>query len=222
MGYRMSMKNGSYNSEKGLKTLEKYAKMFGLDTTSGIELYEYEPHISDTDSVRSAIGQGTNNFTPAQIARYATTIANEGTCYDLTLIDSVKDLEGNVLLNNDAAVYKEVAVSSQIWSLLKSGMNKVVNGPDSSISYLFKDLDFTVAGKTGTAQESKSHPNHALFVSFAPYENPEISITVTIPHGYTSTNAAATAKDIYKYYFKDETSNDSEDNSASSNGRVSD
>ncbi|KSV59941.1 penicillin-binding transpeptidase domain-containing protein [Acetivibrio ethanolgignens] len=220
MGYRMSLKNGVYKSEKGLKTLEKYAKMFGLGETSGIELYEYEPHISDSDSIRSAIGQGTNNFTPAQLARYITTVANEGTCYNLTIVDKVKDLDGNIILDNEAEIYNKLSISSRIFSLLKSGLYKVVYGPESSISYLFNKLSFTVAGKTGTAQESKSHPNHALFVSFAPYEEPKIAVTVTIPNGYTSTNAATTARDIYKYYFKDTSSND--DDNVSVSGRVAD
>ena len=58
-----------------------------------------------------------------------------------------------------------------------------------------------LAGKTGSALENKKRPNHALFISYGPYEKPEITTTVVIPFGYTSSNAAATAKDIYEYYF---------------------
>ncbi|HIZ38437.1 MAG TPA: hypothetical protein H9968_00710, partial [Candidatus Anaerobutyricum stercoris] len=58
-----------------------------------------------------------------------------------------------------------------------------------------------VAGKTGTAQENTERPNHALFISYAPYDDPEITMTVVVPNGYTSTNAAEIARDIYKYYF---------------------
>lgn len=220
MGYRMSLKNGSYNNQKGLKTLEKYAKMFGLDAVSGIELYEYAPHISDKDAVRSAIGQGTNNFAPAQLARYVTTIANEGTCYNLTVVDKIEDLQGNVILDNKAEVYNELSLKSSTWNAITEGMYKVVNGPKSSISYLFDGLSFQVAGKTGTAQESKSYPNHAWFVSFAPYDDPKLSVIIAIPNGYTSTNAAATARDIYKYYFKEDSSDIKDDISTS--GRVVD
>ncbi len=202
MGWRLGQTGDSYNSNKGLKTLKKYATMFGLDAKSGIELYEYDPHISDNDSIRSSIGQGTNSFTPAQINRYITTIANKGTCYNLTVIDKVKDLEGNVLLDNKATVFNKVNISDSTWSLVQEGMYKVLNGPRSSIAPLFKNLGKTIAGKTGTAQESKSQPNHALFVSFAPYEDPEISVVVVIPNGYTSGNAAEVAKKIYKDYFK--------------------
>ncbi len=69
------------------------------------------------------------------------------------------------------------------------------------IRQAFKDLDLTIAGKTGTAQQSKSHPNHALFMGYAPYENPQIAIAIRIANGYTSANAAAMASDIFSYYF---------------------
>ena len=58
-----------------------------------------------------------------------------------------------------------------------------------------------VAGKTGTAEQSKSRPNHGLFVSYAPYEQPEITITTRIPFGYSSDYAAEVTRDIFKYYY---------------------
>ena len=95
LGYRMGNgHNGVVNHEKGLSTLAKYATLFGFDDVSGIELPEAEPKISDYDCVRSAIGQGKNNYTPAQISRYITAVANSGTCYDLTLIDKI-GINGN-------------------------------------------------------------------------------------------------------------------------------
>ena len=80
-------------------------------------------------------------------------------------------------------------------------MNKVVNASTSSIKQHFRGIDQTVAGKTGTSQITKFVPNNALFISFAPYEKPEITTTVVIPNGYTSANAAQTASKIYSYYF---------------------
>lgn len=62
-----------------------------------------------------------------------------------------------------------------------------------------------VAGKTGTAQHGKNHPNHALFVGYAPYSNPEISIATRISSGYSSHNAAAASRNIISYYFKHQT-----------------
>ena len=72
---------------------------------------------------------------------------------------------------------------------------------EGSARKVFTDLNINIAGKTGTAQESKTRGNHAFFISFAPYESPEIAVTVNIPYGYSSTNAVVIAKNIYKYYY---------------------
>ena len=97
MGYRLGCENGIYDSELGLSKLYKYADMYGLSDKSGIEIAEAEPEVSDMDSVRSAIGQGTNNYTTVGLARYVNTIANSGTCYNLSLIDKVTDSGGDVI-----------------------------------------------------------------------------------------------------------------------------
>ena len=73
---------------------------------------------------------------------------------------------------------------------------------------IFNGLSVNVAGKTGTAQQVKTRPNHALFVGYAPYENPEITIAVRISYGYTSHNAEGAAAHILSYYFKDEKLNE--------------
>ncbi|MBQ8166705.1 MAG: hypothetical protein IJZ96_06695, partial [Lachnospiraceae bacterium] len=91
VGYWLATKNEKYNDLHGLSKLTKYAEMFGFDAVSGVELPESQPEISDSDAVRTAIGQGTNLYTPVQMARYVTTVANSGTCYDLTLIEKIND-----------------------------------------------------------------------------------------------------------------------------------
>ncbi len=65
----------------------------------------------------------------------------------------------------------------------------------------YSNLGVAVAGKTGTAQESKSKPNHSLFVCYAPYERPEIAIATRIANGYTSSYAAQITKEAIEYYF---------------------
>jgi penicillin-binding protein 2 len=203
MGWRMSIDNfGRFNEQLGLSKLKKYAAMFGLDSKSGIELYEAAPEISSSDSVRSSIGQGSNDYTPIQLSRYITTLANSGTNYDLTLLDKVVDKDGTVILNNSAKVVNDLTGAKEsTWNSIREGMYSVVNTPGGSAYSIFKNLGVTVAGKTGTAQLSRSQPNHALFVSYAPFNAPEISVTTVIPYGYTSLYAATLAKDIYKVYF---------------------
>lgn len=192
---------GNYVSNLGLAKIQKYASEFGLDSLSGLELSEDAPEISTEDAVRTMIGQGNNIFAPAQLSRWVTTIANGGTSHELTLIDKVTDVNKDTIEDKSEKKSIELDVQDAYWDAVKLGMNKVVNGPSSSIDHLFKDLGVTVAGKTGTSQITKSVPNNALFISFAPYEKPEISVTVVIPNGYTSANAAEAASNIYAYYF---------------------
>lgn len=200
MGYRLG--NGHDNivdNEKGLKRLEKYAGMYGLTDKSGVELAEASPSFSNEDIVRSAIGQGSNSYTPVQMSRYVTTLANGDVCYDLTLIDRLKNTVTGKNTKNSAKVKKELDVSATSLQAIRTGMSRVVS--NGSISSLFRSVPVKVAGKTGTAEITANEPNHAWFVSFAPYETPEISVTVQIPNGFTSSNAAELASNVYKYYF---------------------
>ena len=208
VGYRLSCKGvGSYSSVNGLEKLAKYAAKFGLkeDETSGVETYEYAPDISDIDSIRSAIGQGSWSFTPTQINRYTLSIANGGTCNYLTLVDHIEDVNGVPVANTiSTAKTKEapvVDISDSTMKVIKDGMDLVINGPDSSYKSLFSDLNVTVAGKTGTAQIVKTRGNHALFTSYAPIDNPELVVTVVLPYAYTSTNAAKVGSDFYEFYY---------------------
>ncbi|MBE5865975.1 MAG: penicillin-binding protein [Lachnospiraceae bacterium] len=196
VGYRLATRDGSYDDDAGLNTLYKYADLFGLTEKSGVEISEYNPEVSDTDPVRSAIGQGTNSFTTVGLARYTATIANKGTCYNLTLLDKVADSQGNVITNFEPQIRNTVEMPDSYWNAIHSGMRQVVENKT-----YFSDLAVNVAGKTGTAEQTKSRPNHALFICYAPYENPEIAVATRIPFGYSSDHAAQTTRDVIKYYY---------------------
>ena len=197
VGFRLGGgRSTGYSSDRALAALSKYAAMFGFDHTSGMELPESDPKISDSDGIRSAIGQGTHLYTVSQIARYVSTIANRGTVYDLTLLDKLTDSEGNTIEDYSASVYNNIDIADNSWNTIQEGMHQVAENTAA-----FKDLNLTIAGKTGTAQQSKSHPNHALFMGYAPYESPQIAIAIRVANGYTSANAASMAADIFSYYF---------------------
>lgn len=197
MGYRMAKVNGNYNNDTGLSTLAKYADLFGLSDKSGVEIVEEEPKVSDSDAVRSAIGQGTNNFTTVGLSRYITAVANRGTCYNLTLLDKVTDANDQLKEEYTADIRNHVDIATSTWDIVQSGMKKVVE----SKKY-FEDMNLEFAGKTGTAQESRTRANHALFVCYAPYNNPEISVTTRIAFGYAADYSAQVTGDVLKYYFK--------------------
>ena len=196
VGYQLSMGSGTYNETEGLDTLAKYADMFGLTEKSGIEIAEAAPIVSTEDPVRSAIGQGNNSYTTIGLARYISTVANRGTCFNLTLLDKITDSEGNLIQEFEPDVRNTIDLPTEYWDAMQLGMRQVVENKT-----YFSDLAVNVAGKTGTAEERKSRPSHALFTSYAPFEQPEISVTVRIPFGYSSDYAAWATKDIIKYYY---------------------
>ncbi|NLZ83357.1 MAG: peptidase, partial [Clostridiales bacterium] len=206
--YRLSIdSSGQYNEQLGLNKIANYASQFGFDGPSGVELPEYNPIISNKDPIRSAIGQGTNGYTAAQLSKYVSTIATKGVSYDLTLLNKIVDKDGKVMINTTPEPTKVLSdIKPSTWSSIQEGMYSVVNVSGGSVynSGLYKDLGFTVAGKTGTSQIRLTVPNNALFLSYAPYENPEISIITIIPNGHTSGNAAELTRDIYNLYYNPE------------------
>ena len=197
VGYQLSQTaDGAYDANLGLEKLSKYADLYGLSEKSGVEIEESVPEVSDEYPVLSAIGQGTNNYTTVGLARYITTVANSGTCYNLTLLDKVTDSNGNLIVDYSPSVRNTIELPASYWNAIHSGMKRVVEKKT-----YYQDLGVTVAGKTGTAEENRNRANHALFVSYAPFENPEITVSTRIAFGYTSEYAANLTRDIYKYYF---------------------
>lgn len=190
--------NGVYSTERGINLIRKYATMFGLDHKSGVEITESEPSLTTEDPERSAMGQGTNAYTNVQLARYVTALANRGNVFELSLIQKVTGSDGKLIRGYTPNISSHINVADSTWDAVQSGMRGVVS--TGSAKAIFKDLEVEIAGKTGTAQEN-SRANHAFFISYGPYTNPEISVTVNIPYGYSSSNAAAVAKNIYRYYY---------------------
>lgn len=196
VGYRLATREGAYNETAGLNALYKYADLYGLTDKSGIELSEASPSVSNMDPVRSSIGQGTHSYTTASLARYVATVANGGTCYDLTLIDRITDSQGGLIMEQEPKVRNVIEMPQEYWNAIHKGMRQVVENKT-----YFNDLAVTVAGKTGTAEQTRSRPSHALFVCYAPYEQPEIAIATRIPYGYSSDYAAQFTRDIIMYYY---------------------
>lgn len=202
MGHRLSLdENGNYDPERGIEMIRKYASMFGLDETSGIEISEKTPQMTTEKPEASSIGQGTNSYSSVQLSRYVTSLANKGTVYNLSILDKMTDSKGTLIEDFTPEVRSEIDIADSTWNVVHNGMRKVIS--EGSAKKIFKDLEVDIAGKTGTAEEVKNghKVNHAVFISFAPYNNPEISVTVNIPYGYSSSHAATAAKNIYRYYY---------------------
>ena len=205
IGYRLGTQTSStgqtsFSNNLGLEKLAKYVEYFGMDRDTGIEIPESPSSVSTQDAVRSAIGQGSNAYTTTQLSRYAAIIANEGTVYDLTLINKITDSNGNLIKDNapNADVHLDM-ISKSAWNAAKGGMEQMA-AVNNTLKIL-SDNGLKVAGKTGTAQQSRLRANHVLFIGYAPSANPEIAISIRIANGYSSVYPTEIARDIFLYQF---------------------
>lgn len=201
VGYWLSLDptTKKYDSDLGLSKLKKYAEELGLDMKSGVEIEENEPLFSTVSSVPSAIGQGSNAFADIQLARYINTVANSGKNYQLTLLDKVADTQGNVVKQYEPNLTNTVDASQSTWDAVHTGMRMVITG--GTAKNIFSGFQIEVAGKSGTAQENLLRSNHTVFLAYAPYSQPEISVSVLIPYGDSSGYAGELTKEVISYYF---------------------
>lgn len=191
ISYRLGMgEGGTYSDEQALDVLQEYAGLFDLDKKSGIELPESSPQVTDSYAIPSAIGQGTNNFSTVQLARYATTLGNRGTSFALTLIDQIDGAE------NEPEIESQIDLAPEVWDTVHIGMEWYIQS-----TQIFNDFPITAAGKSGTAQEIKTRPDHSLFIGFAPADVPEIAAAVRITNGYEAGNAVACGREIFETYY---------------------
>ena len=149
--------------------------------------------MTDSYAIPSAIGQGTHNFATVQLARYAAALANGGTVFRLTLIDSVDGVK------KEPVTEKKVELSESTWDAVHTGMEMYAGGTG-----LLDGIPVSAAGKSGTAQEVRTRPDHGLFIGYAPAEEPEIAVAVRIVNGYEAAGAVECAKEIFDSYFKNE------------------
>ncbi len=207
---------GGYGDFKGLGLdgLVKYARLFGLGEKTGIDLNgevagfvptaawkeqtKNEPwYIGDT--YHFAIGQGDVLVTPLQVANYTAAIANGGTLYKPHLVAKILDSNNQLVQEIKPQVIRQNFINAADLNIVREGMRQTVTS--GSGRYL-NTLPVTMAGKTGTAQWSTVKAPHAWFIGFAPYENPELSISILVEEGVEgSTVAVPMAYDIFNWYF---------------------
>ncbi len=201
VGHRLATKDtGTYDDAKGISYIQKYASIYGLDEKTGIEIVEKTPDIATQYPVMAAIGQSNNNFTTVALSRYVTGVVS-GKLYDYQLMSKIVDNSGKEIASYTPK-YEDISgtLSDDQWNSIHMGMRMVVENLDS-----FDGFTIEVAGKTGTAQQVETRPNHALFVGYAPYNNPEISVATRISFGYSSHNAASATRNIISYYYQQQT-----------------
>ena len=210
----------------GIDKIEKYAKYFGLGKKTEVELPSEATgvvasrSIADSEdrtwyvgeTLSAAIGQSYNNFTPIQMAKYISMLANGGKDIDVTLIKTVIDSDGNQMSKDQIDEYvnrklgidsnkesEQLNISEDNLKAILEGMKGVTSESGGTAYSTFAGFNVEVAGKTGTAQVGSK--TNGWFAGFAPYDNPEIAIVVVVENvthgGYT----AEVARDIFAEYF---------------------
>ena len=195
----------------GISDIRTYAQRCGLGVLTGVEISEttgilagpetseaYGTEWYDSSVSPAAIGQSDNAFSTLQLATYVATLANGGTRYRTHIVSKVVSYDGTeVIYENDPdnpEVMDELGVSEENLTAVLEAMK------DAAASYSsFSDFDIEIGGKTGTAENSGS--DHANFICFAPYDDPEIAIAVMIEHGAKSYIATDVAEKILRAYF---------------------
>jgi len=198
----------------GIDKLNHYARMFGLGERTGIDLPgELEGLVPSRkwkrntfnqvwypgDTVNLSIGQGYLLTTPFQIHNMLCIIANDGLVYRPFNVEKIVSQSGELIKKYEPEMIRETGISPETFRVVKEGMKKVI---EEGTGWNARIEGVTLAGKTGTAQNPQGE-NHAWFVGFAPFQNPEICVTVFIEHGGDgSQSAAPIAGNIIQGYFQ--------------------
>ena len=205
---------GGYGNIEGLgmDRMKKYENLFGFGDPTGVDLLgESSGLIPDEqwkldkigekwyigDSYHAAIGQGFLTATPMQLANYTAALANGGTLYVPRIVNLIKGGGGEKYFS--PKIIRKNFIRQDILDVVREGMRQTVTeGSARSLN----TLPVAVAGKTGTAQFGAENKTHAWFISFAPYENPEIAMVVLMEGGGEgSSSAVPVTKEVLEWYF---------------------
>lgn len=189
----------------GATTLTDYFKQFGLGVKTGVEVNDSSGLLLEPSSDRVggttlqiSIGQ-MNAFTPLQLANYTATLANGGTHYNASLIDRIVSYDmSNVIKTFEPQIKNKMKISDNTLKAVKEGMLSVTEEGTGRLA--LSDYPIKVGGKTGTSQVANA-PDHSVFIAYAPFDNPEIAISVVLENGQMGSTAGTIVRDILDAYF---------------------
>ncbi len=200
----------SAGHDLGIDKMDKYAALFGLGESTGIELPESTGNMANAKNheeltgeswsightMQAAIGQSDSLFTPLQLAEYCATVANNGERHSASILKSVRSFSyGDNVYEREDEILSKVESSQYNWDAVKEGMRLV--GKSTLSSYTMT----SVAAKTGTAQKGESVANDAIFICYAPFDDPEIAMAIVVQKGSAGSNCAVIAQEILEAYF---------------------
>lgn len=198
----------------GIDLITETANKYGLGIKTGVEDAFYESSgvaagIEERnaagyewvggDTIQAAIGQSDNRFTPIQLANYIATLAAGGTRYRTHFLHEVYTSDySECIYSYEPELLDRIDLSGDAYRAITEGMRQVVT--EGSVMQEFANVSVPVAAKTGTAQVGKE-ANNAIFVCFAPYDDPEIAVAVVVEKGVSGTTVASIAAEIVESYF---------------------
>lgn len=197
----------------GIERIGRYADMFGLGKKTGLELPENTGIMAGPEYTRSlgqtwydgntlsvAIGQENSQFTPLQLTNYIATLVNGGTRYSAHLLKEVKSSDfSQVLYTRQPEALDTIDIDPANLDAVKQGMLDLTTS--GSVARYFRGLPFQVGAKTGSAQVSLDSESNAVFVCFAPYDDPQVALTLVVERGGGGSDLGGLAAEILRYYF---------------------
>ena len=225
----------------GIDTLDKYATYFGLGRKTGIELpsetagtlasKDYVKSIKGSwnpgDTINAAIGQGYNKFTPLQMTKYISMIANGGNNVNVSIVKTIQNADGTEVSKDEINEYvkeklglteentENITLNKDYVNAVREGMKSVTSGESGTAYVRFKDFNIKVGGNTGSAEAGKDANGNdivnAWFAAFAPYDDPEIAVVVMVENGGHGNYTAEAVRNIMAEYFGMNTQNVTED-----------
>ncbi len=221
----------------GIDTLDKYANYFGLGHKTGIELpnevagtlasKDYVKSIKGSwnpgDTINAAIGQGYNKFTPLQMTKYVSMVANGGNKVDVSIVKTIQNSDGTEVSKDEINNFvkeklglteennEDITLNKDYVNAVKEGMKSVTSGESGTAAVRFRDFNIKVGGKTGSAEAGKDANGkdivNAWFAAFAPYDDPEIAVVVMVENGGHGNYTAEAVRNIMAEYFGMNTQN---------------
>ena len=216
VGYRVTIDN-----------IAKYAKYYGLGQKTNVELPMEEEGVVATrdkakergdewqigETLSAAIGQSYNSYTPIQMAKYISMLANGGKPIDVTIVKSVIDVNGNQIPKEEITKFvnaklglekqekEDLNIKKENLEAILKGMKGVTSEEGGTAYSTFADFNIELGGKTGSAQTDVNGKVNGWFVGFAPYDEPEVAVVVLVENAGSGSYTAEVARDILQEYF---------------------
>ena len=216
VGYRVTIDN-----------IAKYAKYYGLGQKTNVELPMEESGVVATrdkakergdewqigETLSAAIGQSYNSYTPIQMAKYISMLANGGKPIDVSIVKSVIDVNGNQISKEEITKFvnaklglekqekEDLNIKKENLEAILKGMKGVTSEEGGTAYSTFADFNIELGGKTGSAQTDVNGKVNGWFVGFAPYDEPEVAVVVLVENAGSGSYTAEVARDILQEYF---------------------